>query len=186
MQRATVILVLVAWMAILSLAGVGRADVDSGPKAGDETPVLPVFVAAGDSSGQSLDFKQFRGGKPTLYFIVPADKWSRPVARLLKQLDDRVTSKQPDAVVCFVYLTDDVPMGKDYLPRAQMSLSLGHTFWTVYEGHRSGPGEWGINTDADCTVVISGGGKVRYSQGFVSANDTLTETLLAELAKAAP
>lgn len=172
---------------LLLVAVVGTSalgDVVSGPFQGDDVPPLKAFVVVGEPDQQSVNLGELRLEKPTIYFFVSANMWSRPVARLLKSLDEQIAKLSDEAVICFVYLTDDVPVAKDYLPKPQMSLKLEHTWWTVYEGDQVGPGEWGLHSDADCTVVITTRGKVRFSTGYTSANSTLTDAVLKEFRRA--
>ena len=76
-----------------------RADVSSGPAVGTEVTELTVYSVTGDVQNEEVDFVAHREGKPTLYCFVPADKWNRPTARLLKSLDGRIGEVDPDAAL---------------------------------------------------------------------------------------
>jgi hypothetical protein len=54
----------------------------------------------------------------------------------------------------------------------------------VFEGDKSGPNNWGINTDAHCTVVITHNGKVVESIALQSVNETDAKKVVEALKKA--
>lgn len=170
-----------AVLASLLLTGVVRGNVESGPAAGSDVSPFPVYAVEGEVSNEKLDIVQRRAGKPTLYVFVPAEKWSRPTARLLRKLDEGVADAADGATIVVVWLTSDANAGKAYLPQAQQALKLSHTTLAVYEETSTGPGEWGINSDAEATVVATRDGKTIKSFGIVSANETLADEILKTL-----
>ena len=131
--------------------------------------------------GEKVEFTGRREKKPTLYLFVPAEKFSRPTARLMRKLDEKVAETAADAEIVAVWVTGNVDETKAYLPRVQMSLKLDETTFCVFEGDASGPQNWGINTDADLTVVTVIEGQVKQSWGFVSANETVADQVLKSL-----
>jgi hypothetical protein len=143
-------------------------------------PKLVSFVVLGDGNGL-VDWTAQRGEKPTVYCFVPADKFSRPTYRLIRTLNEQIQAVQPDATIVATWITADPAESKAYLDRAQNSLRGDRTSYGVYEENASGPGEWGINTDADITVVVVNKGQVKKSFGFVAANETVAEQVLNEL-----
>lgn len=167
-------------LCLLFAASTAMADVTSGPPVGQAVEGFSVEAVTGASSGQKVDVVAARGTKPTVYAFVPSDKWSRPCARFLKKLDAEVGSL-PDVQVVAVWLTPDVNVSKEYLPKAQQSLQFGRTDLTVFAGDASGPGSWGINTDADVTIVVVKEGKVGQTFGFVSVNETVVEQVMTAL-----
>lgn len=172
-----------ALMTCLLMVGqtIVRADVESGPEKDAKVKPLPVFVATGDFSGQTKNLVQHRDGKTTLWFFVPADKWNRPTARLLRTLDSQLTDIDKDGEIVAVWMSDDLPKAKEYMPVADRALNLDHTTFTVYEKDPQGPADWGVHPDADVTIVVTRGGKVVQSFGFVSANETLAKKVLKTL-----
>ncbi len=158
-----------------------RADVESGPTAGTAVPPLKVFAVVGDVNGEQVEFTGRREKKPTLYLFVPAEKFSRPTARLMRTLDEKVAQTAADAEIVAVWVTGNVDESKACLPRVQMSLKLDETTFCVFEGDASGPQNWGINTDADLTVVSVVEGQVKQTWGFVSANETVADQVLKSL-----
>jgi hypothetical protein len=162
--------------------GAVRAQVDSGPPADQKVEALKVTVAAGDDAGKDIDFTARRARAPTIYVFVQADKFDRPVARFLKTLDLELGKDRTDVHVIAVWLTDDVDKAKNYLPRAQMSLKLTQTTWTVHPGDSNGPKGWAINSDAHLTAVVAENGKVAASFGYRSVNETDVPAVLKKLA----
>src|SRR5262249_2906562 len=75
---------------LLALSPAARAlgqEVVSGPDRGSKVPTLKVFDATGPAQGKDVDYATERKGKPTIYVFIQADKWDRPMARFLKELD---------------------------------------------------------------------------------------------------
>ncbi len=149
-----------------------RADVASGPGEGNAVEKFKVTVVAGESSGKELDFVTERKDKPTIFVFVLADKFSRPMARFIKVLDDKLKADRTDVDIVAVWLTDDAAKSKDYLPKAFGSLKTERTAWSVFAGEKTGPNNLGINPDADITVVVSDGAKAKFSKGYLSINET--------------
>lgn len=169
---------LAAFLGLLLSNSTLWADVESGPTAGNAVPKLPVYAVAGELNGEAVDYVARREQKPTLYCFIPAEKFSRPTARLIRTLDEKISG---DTHIVIVWVTADANQTKEYLGRVNMSLKLSSTTLCVYEENASGPGDWGINTDADITVVAADKGLVRKSFGFVGANETVAEDVLKAL-----
>jgi hypothetical protein len=158
-----------------------KAQVESGPGAGSRVEPLKVAVVTGDDAGKEIDLTARRKEKPALFVFVQADKWDRPMARFLRTLDQELGKDRKDVSVVAVWLTDDVDKAREYLPRAQESLKLSQTTFTVYPGDRNGPKGWGINADAHLTVVVAERGKVTASLGYGSVNETEVPAVLKKL-----
>lgn len=160
-----------------------RGEEVSGPEKGAKLEPLKVHPVAGDDAGKVIDIVERREDKATIYVIVQADLFSRPIGRFLKELDTKINNDVPDTEIVAVWLTDDVDKSKEYLPRAQMSIQLVRTNWTVFDGDKSGPPEWGINGDAHVTVVAAKKGVALKSVGYVSINETVVADVVKMLAE---
>lgn len=158
---------------MLLCATVVRADVESGPLADKDVPALKVFAATGASAGKEIDVPVERAKKTTVYAFVQGDRFSRPMARFLKELDGAMKKRGDESEIVSIWLSEDVGKTKEFLPRVQMSLKFEASTLAVYEKDKLGPGDWTINSDADLTVVVATGGKIVKSFGFVSVNETL-------------
>lgn len=157
------------------------ADVESGPAADSAVKAFPVFGVVGDVENKETDYVKARGGKPTIWYFVTAEKWSRPSARLLRTLDSDVVKTAEDGQIIAIWLTEDVAKSKEYLPVCQQSIKLQNTSYGVYEKDPQGPIEWGLNTDAEVTVVVTRDGKVVKSFPYESVNATVAKEILAAL-----
>src|SRR5690606_9970987 len=85
-----------------------RADVTSGPTAGDPVGALKALEAVGGNAGQEVDYAEARKDKPTVFLFVQAENWSRPMARFLRSLDQELSTNRNDVQIVAVWLTDDV------------------------------------------------------------------------------
>jgi len=170
--------------AALALALAVRADVASGPKAGDKVEDFKAYGVVGAIEGKEGSYVQDRKGEPTVFVFVQQEHWSRPMARLLKALDKDAKEANDKAAVIAVWLTDKADAAKEYLPKAQMSLTFVNTSLGVFEGEKTGPNNWGINADAHCTVVVTKGGKVVESIALQSVNETDAKKVVEALKKA--
>lgn len=180
----------VALGAALMLAPTTRADVDSGPKAGEKVPALKAFGVVGSVEGKETNYAADREDAPTVYLFIQAEEGGipvggRPAARFMKVLDNQITKAADKAEIVAVWLGEKaVEKHKTYLPRFQMSLKLEHTALAAFDGERAGPTGWGINADAHVTAVIAYKGKVLKSFALTSVNETDVRPVLAELKKA--
>ena len=168
---------------LLLTAALVRADVESGPTVGEKVPALKVYAVTGNVDEKELDYTEERKDRPTVYLLVDRTKFSRPIARFMKTLDDKLSGIVNDSYIVGVWLTDDVGKTKNYLPQAQQSLNFSNTALTLSDG-LSGPTGWGVNSSADLTVVVANKGKVVAHFGFVSVNETLARQVIEPLKKA--
>ncbi len=176
-----------AFLVLAAFSG-GRLRADdtaSGPAVGDKVAALKVFDATGTHQGKEVDYAADRKDKPTVYLFVQGDRFSRPMARFMRELDKAVAKDFEDAAVVAVWLSEDVAKTKEYLPRAQQSVQFGKTALTVFPGERSGPGDWHVNPDAHLTAVVAARGKVAFATGYQSVNETDVPRVKEALAKAA-
>ena len=166
------ILPLVAW-----------ADLESGPKVGDKVSELKVFGVVGSIENKEVDFAKERKDELTVYLFIQRENFSRPMARFMKTLDVAVKEIDEKIHVIAIFLgdKDKVDDIKEYLPKAQMSLSFVNTSLAVFPGEKSGPNGWGLNTDAHVTVTVTHKGKVIANHPFTTINETdvkkITEVL---------
>jgi hypothetical protein len=159
-------------LGVLTLAQVARAQVESGPAEGGKAEPLKVAVVEGQKPGEDVDLVAAAGEAPLVCVFVRAATWDRPVARFLKTIDAELAGRHPDARVAAIWLTDDIPAAKEYLPRAQQSMKLTRADWTVAPEGPNGPNGWGINPGAHATAVVVAGGRVRFRRGYLSVNET--------------
>ncbi len=171
---------------LMLAAGAARADVKSGPKAGDKVPALKAFGVVGKVEGKEADFAAARKDAPTVYVFVQAEAdgipvGGRPAARFLKALDGQA-DKLDGAAVVAVWLGDQAfDAHKQYLPRIGKSLTFAATQLAAFDGDKAGPAGWEVNADAHLTAVVAHKGKVVKSFAFVSVDETDVRGVVAAL-----
>src|SRR5215208_2921224 len=173
-------------LCVVALVGpvvTARADVASGPKAGDKVEDFKAFGAIGLFEGKEGSYVAERKGEPTVFVFVQSEHFTRPMARMLKELDTKAKESNEKAMTVAVWLGDP-DAAKERLPRIQMSLNFANTSLGVFEGEKSGPNNWGINTDAHCTVVVTHNGKVVESIALQSVNETDAKKVVEAIKKA--
>lgn len=148
-------------------------DLLSGPEVGKPAPALNVFAVTGPSAGGEIDYSDQRKDKPTIYVFIQADKWDRPMARFLRDLDQAMLKAGQDSYIVAVWLTDDQDKTKQYLPVAQQSLQLGSTALTQFRGDKAGPEAWKIHSGAYLTAIVVAKGKVAANFAYRSINETV-------------
>ena len=118
MMRATVLL-----LGSLALASSLRAqDVKSGPDKGAKVAALSVYDATGMYKDKTVDYAAERKDRPTVYLLIQADKFDRPMNRFMKTLDQKVKKDHEGVYVVAVWLTEDLDKTKELLPRVQQSV----------------------------------------------------------------
>ncbi|HJZ94426.1 MAG TPA: hypothetical protein VKE40_26415 [Gemmataceae bacterium] len=170
--------------AVLAAALVARADISSGPKAGEKVEDFKVYGVVGAIENKEGSYVKDRKDDPTVYVFVQHEHFNRPMARLLKELDTKAKETNDKAATIAVWLTEKQDAAKEHLPKIQMSLNFVNTSLGVFEGDKSGPNNWGINVDAHCTVVIVHKGKAVESIALQSANETDAAKVVEALKKA--
>lgn len=168
---------------VVLVAGFARADVESGPKAGEKAAELKAFGVVGKVEGKEADFAKERADLPTVYLFVNAEKFSRPMNQFIKTLDGKLPDAAAKAGAVAVFLTTDTDKYKEYLPKVQMSVKYENTAMAVL-GNTSGPKGWGINPDAHLTVVVVVEGKVAKSFAYDTVNATDVKAVEEALKKA--
>jgi hypothetical protein len=176
--------------AILIVAQSVQADVESGPAPGEKSPPLKVLAVIvdgepneGENKDKEADLSKARADKPTVYLFVRADRFSRPISQTIRTLDQQIDKLGGEAKLVAVWLTDDKDKTKAYLLKIAPVLKLYATTLALHQDLTTGPEHWGINSDADLTVVVAGDKKVSARFGFVGPNERVTRQVLAELKK---
>lgn len=154
-------------------------------RAADLSP-LKVWAVTGSHAGNAVDYVAERKDQTTVYLFVNGATWDRPIGRYLKVLDTKLAEgvkKSEDAQVIAVWLSDDAAKGKEYLPKAQQSLKLTRTDWTVFEGEKAGPEGWNVDVADHLTAVVVRGGKEIDRFKYKSTNDTDVPDVIKALEK---
>jgi hypothetical protein len=165
---------------MIAVCALVHADVDSGPAVNEKMPPLTLPVIVGNNAGQETDWLKARGAKPTVYFFIRTDKFTRPSARVIKKFDQEV-AQRGDTKAVAVWLTDNQNETEKHLPLVQQSLQFENTTLCLHDSNRDGPNNWGINADADLTAVVIAEGKVVKRFGWIGPNETVVKDLIAAL-----
>lgn len=160
-------------------------DIASGPKKGEKVPPLTVTDVTGPNKGKEVDIVKARGDKPTLYLMLWADKFTRPMNQYMKTLDQKVGGDYRDVAVVAVWLTEDADKAAQFIPRVQMSVKYSDTTALTYcKTDSNGPNNWGLNSDAHMTAVLVNKGKVAATFAYASVNDTDVPKVMEAVKKA--
>jgi hypothetical protein len=159
-------------------------EVTIGLEKGATVPALKVFDATGIHKDEEVDYAAVRAGKPTVYLLIDADRFDRPMNRSMKTLDGIIAKDFESAYVVAVWLTTDADKTKDLLPRVQQSVGYQATALTLFPGAKEGPKDWGVNVDAHLTAVVANKGKVAATFGYRSIYETDVPRVKGALEKA--
>jgi hypothetical protein len=157
-------------------------EIDSGPAKGKTVPELKVYAVSGPIQAETVDYAAQRKGKATIYVVITANKFSRPMHGFLQALEKAVDKEIKDGLVVAVWLTDDVQKTRDYLP--QITKYYASAALSCFPGEKTGPKDWFINEQADATVILAHQGKVVGRFGYGSINDAVAHDLVTALRKA--
>jgi hypothetical protein len=180
MRHPIVFVSVFLWLASSSQA----QEVTTGPQKGATVPALKVFDATGIHKDKEVDYAADRAVKPTVYLLIDAEKFDRPMNRFMKALDGIVAKDFAGAYVVAVWLTSDADKTKALLPRVQQSVQYEATALTLFLGAEEGPKGWGVNTDAHLTAVVATKGRVAATFGYRSMNETDVPKVKEALKKA--
>lgn len=159
-------------------------DIASGPKKDEKAPPLTITGVTGPHREKEVDIVKERGDKPTVYLLLWADKFSRPMNQYMKTIDQKVGADYRDVAVVAVWLTEDTDKTSQFLPRVQQSVKYSDTTALTYcKTDSNGPNNWGINTDAHLTTVLVNKGKVAATFAYASVNDTDVPKVMEALKK---
>jgi hypothetical protein len=165
-------LVGLACMSVFLVPPLQSQDVASGPEKGGKVPALKVFDVTGVNKDKEADYAAERKGKPTVYLLINAEKFDRPMNRFMKTLDAIVTKEYEGAYVVAVWLTADADKTKALLARVQQSVHYESTALTLFADAKEGPKGWGVNMDAHLTAVVVNKDKIVATFGYGSINET--------------
>jgi len=154
---------------LMLLAAAAVADVESGPKPDAAVPELKVTFATGTNEAKEVNVPGERKDEPTVYLFVNSGKFSRPVGRFLKVLDEKIGDANGKAHAYAVWVGADAEKTNDYLPKVNESMKFTKTdlAWTK----TATPEGWGLNDDAHLTVVVTKGKKVFKVFAWVSVSE---------------
>ena len=167
------------WMSLLALAAVALSasvaaagDVKSGLETGTKTGAFIVTKCAGADEdgvkvGAELCYRCKYGARPQV--MVFARKTSGAVADLAKQLNSAVSDNESKQLTAFINV-----LGTDKDAAEKSAKALAESAKTdkvpvvVPVENENGPANYGINPDAEVTVIVANKGVVVASQVFAN------------------
>ncbi|MFM7540101.1 MAG: hypothetical protein ACKO9Z_10625 [Planctomycetota bacterium] len=153
---------------------------EPGPGAGKPCPALRAHMVKKD---ESADLLAGRMEAPSVVVLVRAEKFDRPLARVLRELDRESFRVNPDARVLMVFLASDRKMWRERLVLVDKSLQLDNTILGVTDEEKL-MSDWGASVDHAATVVVVSQGKVIKGFGFASGADGESAVVLKAIPKA--
>jgi hypothetical protein len=144
-------------------------------------PELKVHAVSGPIQGETLDYADKRKDKPTIYLLIPAKKFDRPIFSFMKGLETAVDKEIKDGLVIAVWLPEDKQKTMDYLPK--ITKYFQHAALTYYPDDKAGPKDWFINDQADLTIILAHKGTVIDRFGYNSINDTVVKDVMKAFTK---
>jgi hypothetical protein len=156
----------------------------AGPELNKPIPSLKTLQIVGDHADMEIDWKETAQTKPTLIVFVRSDKWERPVARVLKQLDDALIAARkdlPDAHVGIVWVSKDADKAKDYLPKVQQSIKLQASSWNHFNGEVYDASGWQLSGDGALNIVLVKDNKAIWGRAFSNMQEGIVKQAMAEL-----
>jgi len=173
---------LLATACVMLVCGTAWGQVESGPAVGEKTPAITARTVTNGQAAEAADVVKQRGEHPTVYVLLPADKFDRPTARYLKGVDAAVSKlqrTQPNADLVVLWLTEDVEAGVRRVTQIQGSLQLTAGDWAVCSS--TSPEGWGLHERAAVTTVLAVKEKVTARFGYDSVNEKDVERFEAAL-----
>ena len=111
-----------------------------------------------------------------------ARQTSEPLTSLVKKIDEQI-EQNPELKSFVVVLTDDADQTAGELEAMAKEGGIEHVPLTVVESP-SGPPAYKIAEDADVTVMMWNGGRIRSSQGYKGQlTDRDIDAIVADAAK---
>ncbi len=124
----------------------------SGPKVGEAAKGFEVEVATGDDAGKTLDLLKPLKAKPVLVIFV--SEMTRPGFGLLKLLDKYGRLRQPEGLEVVIVRVSDDAAGAAKHAKVLYDLYDVKSTAGVARGGKAGPPDYGLNDEAQMTVIL--------------------------------
>jgi len=173
MKFLTMALTAVALMAGSSL--LMAEETKSGLQEGEMIGAFYVTKLAGASEdgvevGKNLCYRCKNGGRPQV--IIFTRSGDKAVVDLVEQLDKAIVKNEDKQLRTFVnYLGDNKAAAKAAAEKLAKTAKAENVPFVLPNEHENGPEDYGINPDAEVTVILAEGGKVKANYAVASAKD---------------
>ena len=168
-------------------ASVSAEEVKSGVQSG--SPIGAFFVEKiagadedGVTVGKNLCYRCKNGGRPqVVIFTRSADP---QVINLIDRLDTEIAKNSKKQLRAFVnYLGDDkrsATKGAKVLAEKTKAKNVPFVLPNEFE---NGPDNYGLNADAEVTIIMASGLKVKANHAFTVGKDVNVEAVVKDLSK---
>ncbi|MFT3882372.1 MAG: hypothetical protein QM703_22315 [Gemmatales bacterium] len=159
-------------------------EIVAGPELNKPIPSLKTLQIVGDQADKEIDWKETAKTKPTLIVFVRCDKWDRPVARVLKQLDDALVAARndlPDTHIAFVWISKDGERAREYLPKVQQSLKMQASSWNHFNGEVYDATGWQLSGDGALNIVLVKDNKAVWGRAYSTMQESIAKQVMMEL-----
>jgi hypothetical protein len=156
----------------------------SGPQKGEALPAFKVVDVTGPNAGKEVDYvAEFKGAPTVLVFV---HEVTRPGGRVVRDLD-RIARDRADLGLkaLVVFLGADPFEREKYVPLYQRSLGTAVPLAVSVDG-AEGPGAYGLNKQAELTILVARENRVLYNAALVDPNETVTAAVEREIDAALP
>jgi hypothetical protein len=169
---------------LLLFTGFDDKEIIAGPELNKPIPGLKTLQIVGDLAEKEIDWKETTKTKPTLIVFVRSDKWDRPVARVLKQLDNALVAARkdlPDAHLAIVWISKDGERAKEYLPKVQQSIKMQVSSWNHFNGEVYDASGWQLSGDGALNIVLVKDNKAVWGRAFSTMQESISNQTMMEL-----
>lgn len=150
-------------LGVLAVAGFAMA-AEKGLAIGDSVPAFNVRDITGPNKGKTLCYRCKFGDRPVVT-IFTRDVNENVVA-LTKNIDAQVSKNEEKKMASFVVvLTNDADATEAKLAAIAKKEGIKHVPLTVIEGD-AGPDGYGVQEDAETTVMMWVDGELKVNQAF--------------------
>jgi hypothetical protein len=159
----------------------------SGPQTGESLGAFNVTKVAGAEDdgveeGKNLCYRCRNGSKPQV--IVFTRSTSPKVANLVQELDKAVAENESSKLCVFVnVLGEDQEGASDTAKKFAATSQVTHIPFVVPNEFENGPDNYGINPDAELTVVMAVDKGVKANFAFKDAEKLNVENVMKNLSK---
>lgn len=175
-------------LALLLCSSVTNAEeLKSGLKPGDAVDAFYVTKLAGAEDdgikvGKNLCYRCKNGPRPqVMVFTRSSDE---KIVKLVQKLDKAIADNSGKQLRAFVnFLGEDKASAKQDAEKLAMTSKAKHVPFVLPNEFENGPGNYGLNSKADVTVILAQGGKVKANHAFAKGGEVKVDAVISDLAK---
>jgi hypothetical protein len=158
----------------------------AGPDLGKPVPALKVNQIVGSQAGKEVDGATGAKSEAVIYAFLRSDKWDRPVARVVRLLDEALVEHRksdPKCSLFIVWIGKDGERAREYLPKVQQSIKLQCSTWNHFDGEVYDVANWQLSGDGPLNIVIAKEGKCVWGRGYATINDDISKKVIEAFKK---